>query len=354
MRSLLFPFFRLSAIVFLRAIVLTTVWTTAGSLFSQNNQNAGANFQPVPVADQTFKLDGKSEFVYVFAEGDQVKLTVQELTGKSIKTVEFMQFPDYPIFRAYELDTALDKTILIQKTGVYLLRFQESGLSKKVCRFTLHRTPASAETARLNTRVDWDIWQNPNYTVRKRAIQVGKKPDVVSLGGQVTVAASKFYTKKPVNVYQFTLPPNTVRWAYRVSVGQATQEARRRDAEKLKTALQTGGAKIMGLQPETALAAFALGAALDLTVSTSGEDVEYAVVDYDNWTKFSDYKNYTAFMQQSGVSVDVQRRYAPLEGTYFFALKSDNWVDNINVSIDIEAVTEVPVYETEIYLEPVK
>lgn len=342
MRSLLFPFFRLSALIL----------SAAGPLFSQ--PSAGATFQALPVADQTFKLDGKSEFLYVFAEGDQVKLTVQELTGKSIKTIEFHQFPDYPIFRAYELDTALDKTIHIPKTGVYLLRFQESGLSKKVCRFTLHRTPASAETARLNTRVDWDIWANPNFAVRKRAVQVGKKPEVVSLGGQVTVAASKFYMKKPVNVYQFTLPPNTIRWAYRVSVGQATQDARRRDADQLKNALQGGAAKIMGLQPETALAAFALGAALDLTVSTSGEDVEYAIVDYDNWTKFSEYKEYTSFMQQSGVSVDVQRRYSPLQGTYFFALKSDNLVDNIDVHIDIEAVTEVPVYETEIYLEPMK
>ncbi len=307
---------------------------------------------PIPVADQTFKLDGKSEFVYAFAEGDQVLLKVQELTGKKIKTVEFMQFPDYPIFRDYEVDSVLEKTILIPKTGAYLLRFQEAGLSKKVCRFTLHRVPANSETARLNTRVGWNIWENPNYNVRKRAVQTGKKTDVSSLGGQVTVGASKFYMKKPVNVYQFTLPANTVQWAYRVSVGQATQEARRRDADKLKAALQTGAVKLMSLQPETALAAFALGAAIDMTVSTAGEDVEYAVVDYANWIKFSEYKEYSAFMQQSGVSVDVQRRYSPLAGTYYFAFKSDNWVDDINVSIDIEAVTETPIFETETYLEP--
>ena len=331
----------------LPAIVLTT----AGSLFSQN---AGAGFQPVPVADQTFKLDGTNEFLYAFAEGDQVQLKAQELTGKSIKSVEFLYFPDHYVFRAYELDTALNQPIFIQKTGVYLLRFEEKGLSKKVCRFTLHRTPATAETTRFDTRVSWDIRENAQYAVRKRAVQTGKKTEVVSLGGQVTVAASKFYTKKPVNVYQFTLPLNTVRWAYRVSVGQSTQEARRRDAEKLKSSMQTGAVKIMGVQPQTALAAFALGAALDLTVSTAGEDVEYAVVDYDNWTKFSTYQEYSAFIQQSGVSVDVQRRYSPLEGTYYFALKSDNWVDDINVQIDIEAVTEVPVFETEVYLEAIK
>lgn len=323
-------------------------------LLAAQNTPAGAGGQPIAVADQTFKLNGTSDYVYAFAEGDQVQLTAEELTGKKIKAVEFMQYPDYHIFRAYELDSALIKTILIPKTGVYLLRFQEAGLSKKICRFTLHRTPASAETARFKTRVEWDITQMPDYSVRKRAVETSKKLEVISLGGQVTVQGSKLYLKKPVNAYQFTLPPNTVRWAYRVSVGQATTEARRRDADKLKSALQSGAVKIMGIQPETALAAFALGAAIDLTASTAGEDVEYAIVDYDNWTKFSDYKEYTAFMQQSGVSVDVQRRYAPLQGTFYFALKSDNWVDDINVNIDIEAVTEVPVFETEIYLEPVK
>jgi len=292
--------------------------------------------------------------VYAFAEGDQVQLMAEELTGREIKAVEFLQFPDYNLFRAYELDTVLKKTILIPKTGVYVLRFQETGLSKKVCRFTLHRTPAGAETARFQTRVAWDIRERPNYSVRKRAVETGKKLDVIPLGGQVTVLASKFYLKKPVNVYRFTLPPNTVRWAYRISVGQATADARRRDADKLKSVLQSGAVKIMGVQPETALAAFALGAAIDMTVSTAGEDVEYAIVDYDNWIKFSENKPYTAFMQQSGVSVDVQRRYSPLQGTYYFALKSDNWVDDINVQIDIEAVTEVPVFETETYLEPVR
>ena len=315
---------------------------------------AATSLQPLPVADQTFKLSGTTEYVYAFAEGDQVQLMAEELTGKEIKAVEFMQFPDYNIFRAYELDTVLKKTILIPKTGVYMLRFQEKGLSKKVCRFTLHRTPAGAETARFQTRVEWDIRETPNYSVRKRAVETGKKLDVIPLGGQVTVLASKFYLKKPVNVYRFTLPPNTVRWAYRISVGQATADARRRDADKLKSVLQSGAVKIMGVQPETALAAFALGAAIDMTVSTAGEDVEYAIVDYDNWTKFSENKPYTAFMQQSGVSVDVQRRYSTHQGTYCFALKSDNWVDDINVQIDMEAVTEVPVFETETYLEPVR
>ena len=324
-------------------------WAAQTAIFAQDAAPA-----PLFVADQTFQLDGATEFNYAFAEGDEVLLHVQELTGKKIRSIELVQWPDNFLFRAYDLDSVLNKPLRIPQTGVYQLRFREAGLSKKVCRFSLHRSPGSPEAARLDTRVGWDLTQMPQFRVGKRTVPAGKKLEMVSLGGQVTVAASKFYTKKPVNAYQFTLPPNTQRWAYRISVGQAAAEARRQDSEKLKLALQTGGVKLMGIQPETALAAFALGAALDMTVSTAGEDVSYALTDYDNWIKFSKNEEYQAFMQQMGLSVDAQRRYAPLDGTYFFALRSDNWVDDINVTIEIEAVTELQLFETEVYLEPVR
>lgn len=310
--------------------------------------------KPIAVADQTFRLDGKSEYIFAFAEGDDIQLFVQELTGKKIKSVEFWQYPEHLIFRAYELDSVLNKSFAIPKTGIYMLRFQEAGLSKKVCRFTLHRVPFSPETARFNTYVPWDINAYPEFRVVKRSVQAGFKTEMVSLSGQVTVMASKFYLKKPVNAWQFTLPPNTRQWAYRISVGQAVNDARQKDAQKLSQAFQMGSAKLLGIEPQTALAAFALGMAIDMTVSKSGEDVDYAITDWDNWQKFSTGQEYKAFMQQSTMSVDVQRRYTPLEGTYWFALRSDNWVDDINVSIEIEAVTEVPLFETELSLEPVK
>ena len=307
------------------------------------------------VADQTFRLDGASEHVYAFAEGDQLELRVEELTGKKIKSIEFSQYPESNLlFRAYELDSILTKTITIPKTGIYLLRFQETGLNKKVCRFTLQRHAASAETSRFESHLNWDVKASPAFRIGKKSVQTGKKTEMVSLGGQATVSSSKFYLKKPVNAYQFTLPPNTRQWAYRIAVGQAAQEARQQDAQKLKQAFQGGAAKLLGVEPETALAAFALGMAIDLSTSKAGEDVDYAVVDWDNWQHFSKGENYTAFMQQTGISVDAQRRFAPLEGTYFFALRSDNWVDDITVNIDIEAVVETPIFETQIFLEPEK
>lgn len=137
-------------------------------------QSSAQNTQDV--ADQTFKLNGKTQYVYAFAEGDVLDLMVQELTGKELKSIEFLQFPDHMIFRAYELDSVLTKSLVIPQTGIYLIRFQEVGMSKKVCRFTLHRTPASMETARFNTTVPWDIDEYPDFQVIKKVCNRVLKP----------------------------------------------------------------------------------------------------------------------------------------------------------------------------------
>lgn len=308
----------------------------------------------VPVADQTFKLDGTHEYAYALAAGDQLALHVQLLSGRRLKVVELIQWPDYPVFRSYELDTALDKTIIIPQTGIYVLRLQETGMGKKVCRFTLYRAPGSPETARIDTRVTWDLKQYPEYQIATRQVPTGKKTDVVSLGGQVTVGSNNFGTQKGMNAYQFTLPHNTVRWAFRIAVGQAAIEARRKDAEKLTGALKNSAIRMLGVEPETALAAFALGMAVDMTVSSAGEDVDYALLSAENLPKFYAGQSYDTFLFQSGISVDAQRRSSPLEGSWFFALRSDNWMRDIDVQIDIEAVTETQLYTEETYLLPVK
>ena len=308
---------------------------------------------PVSVADQTFKMDGEHLYTYAFAQGDQVDLHMELLMGRQVKNVEFSQHNGPMLFSTYALDSFLDKTILIPQTGVYLLRIQERGMGKKVCRFTLHRRAAGPLTERMDTRVNWNISQYPQYRERRRMIPTGKKTDVSSLGGKVTVSASKLGLKSPVSAYSFSLPPYTVQWAYRISVGQALMEARQKDADQLTSAINSGAAKMLPVAPETALAAFALGMAIDLTVPKAGEDVEYALLSAENLPKFKNREPYNAFIWQGDISVDVQRRYSPLDGSYFFAFRSDNWMDDITINIDIEAVTETPIYAEEIYLEAI-
>lgn len=309
--------------------------------------------KPIAVADQTFKMDGEHLYAFAFAQGDQVDLHMELLMGRQVRNVEFLQHNGPMLFSTYALDSAMDKTILIPQTGVYLLRIEERGMGKKVCRFTLHRQAAGPLTERMDTRVNWDIRQYPQYREKRRLIPTGKKTGISTLGGQITVGASKMGLKSPVSAYSFTLPPRTVQWAYRISVGQALMQSRQKDADQLTSALNSGAAKVLPVAPPTALAAFALGMAVDLTVPKASEDVEYALLSPENLPKFNNREPYQAFIWQGDISTDVQRRFSPLEGTYYFAFRSDNWMDDITVNIDIEAVTETPIFAEEIYLEAV-
>ncbi len=299
-------------------------------------------------------MDDDHVFHYAFAKDDEVILRIELLVGRQVRQVEFAQLNGPLLFSTYALDTSLQRSIRIPQTGIYRLVVRERGMGKKVCRVLIHRIPATPLTERFDTRVTWDVNQYPYFQEQKRRVLISKQTEVISLGGQVNVRASKMWTQKPMGTYQFTLPPHTVRWAYRITVGQLTAEARRKDAEALKNLLQSGAAKMLAVAPQSALAAFALGMAVDLTVPATGDAVNYALLSRENAEKFLKGEKYQAFIYQENISVDVQRRYTPLEGSWIFAFRNDNWVNDITIQLDIEAVTEVPVYAEETYLEPLK
>jgi hypothetical protein len=306
---------------------------------------------PIMVADQTFKVEDTHQFAYALAEGDVAKLHIQLIAGRGLRSVEFIEWPGTVLFRAHQLDTNQTKEIMIPRTGVYVLRITEAGLGKKICRFVLQRTPANAGSRRMDTRVGWDLAKQSEWQVQQRPIQTGKTTAMVRNSGQVTVPAGKMGLTNSRTAWFFTLPPNTTQWAYRVSVGQSAANARRADAQKFSELTKSGAMKMMAVQPETALAAFALGMAVEMTVSTAGEDVEYILADAVNTQRYLNAQTtYDAFIWQGAVNVDVQRRYTPLSGTFALAFRNNNWVDDISVEVDIEAVTETPVIEMETYL----
>lgn len=307
------------------------------------------------VADQTAMLDGIGEYAYGFAEGDQILIEIWPVNGKKIRSAALTAPSAQTLFEAREFDTLTLGVALAPTFGVYRLRLEEKGASKKICRFVLRRIPRSEATRLFNTRIDWNYALYPDCQVRKRSVVVGHKTELVQIGGQATVPAGKFGVKKPVNAYRFSLPPHTQRWAYRISVGQAGAEARAQDAQKFSSLLKTGALKALTVQPETALAAFAMGVAIDLTVkSSAGDDVSYALVDEANLSLFYEEKPHKAQMSQSRIAVDAQRRYAPTEGVWYFAFRNANWINDLSVQVEIEAVVETPVYGVESWLEPLK
>ena len=61
--------------------------------------------QPVDVADLTLKIKANSseEFVYGFAEGDQIIFSFSEVDGKELKEVEVSEYPETSKFMGYEV-----------------------------------------------------------------------------------------------------------------------------------------------------------------------------------------------------------------------------------------------------------
>lgn len=307
----------------------------------------------VLVADQTFKVEGVHEYYYAFAEGDLIELEVGLLAGNRLKKVAFLALPDLVIYSNYDLDTVVVVRVRASFTGVYLLRITEQGIGKKVCHFAIHRTALGPSTAKMDTRVSWDIKNQGQWTVEKRHLEAGKKAESFSLSGRVAVPAVKIGLVSNRVAYRFELPPNTTRWAYRVGVSQLAKESQRKDAEAFADLTKKGAMKLMAFQPQTALAAYAMGVAIQVTTSTSGEDIEYALVDAANLERFMRGENqYDAYIWQGSVSVDAQRRQQPLAGGYAFVLKNNNLIDNVDVMVEIEAIIETPVFEEEIFLAP--
>jgi hypothetical protein len=114
-----------------------------------------------------------------------------------------------------------------------------------------------------------------------------------------------------------------------------------------------GAMKLVAFQPQTALAAYAMGMAVQLTTSTAGEDIEYALVDAGNLQRFMQGADqYDAYIWQGSVSVDAQRRQHPLGGAYAFALKNNNLLESVEVLVEIEAIVETLIFEDEFYLTP--
>jgi hypothetical protein len=309
--------------------------------------------EPILVADHTFKVEGVHEYFYAFAEGDQLDLEVGLVVGNRLKKVELIAWPDRVVYSGYDVDTIITKRLAIPHTGVYLWRVTEQGIGKKVCRFTIYRTAAGPATVKMDTRVGWDIRTRGQWIVERRRVETGKKTESYSVSGQVSVPGSKIGLGVNRMSYRFELPANTIQWAYRIGVSQVASEARRKDAEMLAELSKKGAMKIAAFQPQTALASYAMGVAMQLTTSTSGEDIEYALVDLPNLQRFMQGEDqYDAFIWQGSVSVDAQRRQQPLAGTYAFALKNNNVLEGVEVMVEIEAILETPILEDELYLVP--
>jgi hypothetical protein len=183
-----------------------------------------AQVEPVDITESTFKLSGLSsqEMYFGLATGDQIIVNFQELEGKEVKEIELSEYPKTSKFMEYRTTKITNKTLIINNTGVFVLKFKNSALSKRVCRIKIQRIPQSIDTRNFNTNVYWRTETNTTYADQVERYLVSKQyvpKKVVSLtefyinsGSNSTFKGGKSRVTFPV-----LLPPNTVQWYYEFS-----------------------------------------------------------------------------------------------------------------------------------------
>src|SRR5688500_19757097 len=100
-------------------------------------QSSIAQLKPIDVAETTLKIArfGEEIFYYGFAEGDKMIFSFEEANGKELKEIEIIELPSSSRFTDYKTSSIKNKTIIINRTGIYKFRFANAAVAGRVSRF---------------------------------------------------------------------------------------------------------------------------------------------------------------------------------------------------------------------------
>jgi hypothetical protein len=289
----------------------------------------------IEVADFTLKVSAldKEIFYYGFAAGDQLIFNFQEVDGKELKEIEITELPSSTKFMDYKTKMINDKIINVSRTGIYKFRFYNSALAKRICKVKIHRIPVSEKTKKFNSTVYWrDVYDTSYNKYQENYIE--RTDTVISnLDERVVKVHSILNPEGNKTSFNFSLPLNTIYWSYYIGVDQAGQEAYESAAKKLSEASPIVS-KIPGYGP---LAALALGSASYISKLSSGEDIDFYLVDGKNENLFLSNNRFDA-LQKGKVINASGRMTSPLTGTYYFCFYNDNSARGVSVTVNITAI----------------
>jgi hypothetical protein len=113
--------------------------------------------EAIDVTDQTLKIGGlkEEELYFGFAAGDKIIFNFKEVNNKELKELEITEYPLSSKFSDFRTARVENKTIAVNKEGVYVFRFKNGAITGRVCKIQIQRVPAGAETKNFNTSVTW-------------------------------------------------------------------------------------------------------------------------------------------------------------------------------------------------------
>jgi len=286
------------------------------------------------VADLSFSISPGEErnFYYKFPEGDTIIFNAWVIEGNDISEVSISKWAGKVIFNAYAIPKIENKTIFIEKKGVYEFSFTNSSLiHSKSYRFTLHRIPTKEKFLNFDTSVEWDILYETTYvsTVESSFVREDTVYEEI-VNTQTKISAGSTSTLK------ISLPKNTSYWVYWIGVGKEAAEGLQKIASYLPEA-----ATLLGVTDP--VVAFALGFIPELFTLNKGYDINY----------YFTISQTSYFKKGDRVITDYAKMEYPLEGTFYLVLdNSYSFLTPKTVTVKVVAIKIIPKYEIQKVLKP--
>lgn len=296
----------------------------------------------VDVADITLKVGAlaNEELMYGFAEGDKVIFSMTEQDGKELKEVTISEYPTNVKYQNRAVSKIENKTINVVRKGVFVFSFYNSNMKGRVINVIIKRIPASPETLNFNTKVGWHNVLDTTYKAEQNQYLVKSDTSFVDVINTNAIVHSSLNSNGNRSNLSFTIPSNTVSWAYWIGVGQESKKAYQKDMQAMSS---IGSNFVGGINP---LAGVLLGVLPSLTKSNTGENVHYYVIaDYDNAVKFMSGQQ---FLQLK--NADVVNDYGIMRGLtnqkLYIGMYNDNATREIEVNVKITAMLVKNQYQT--------
>ena len=294
---------------------------------------------PVDVADNTLKVNGKSEevFYYGFSAGDELVFSFKEVHGWSLKELEISELPMSVKFMDYKVRKIQEKRIYISRTGIYKFRLVNPESSARICKIKIQRIPAGPATQDFNSSVYWHTVQDTTYVPTQEKYSMKRDTSAQTLVERVTKIGTTnlFYGKLNSDLIDFTLPVGTVSWSYYIGVGTEGQKAFVKAKRGFINTAASVASHIPGYGTMAALAMYGINA---FSMIQGEDNVKFWFIDDEiNASMFKARKKFKCF-KQGDVLNDAAQQKKPLKGKIYLGLVNDNSFEPINVTVSVTAI----------------
>jgi hypothetical protein len=294
---------------------------------------------PVNVAENTLKVNGKSEevFYYGFAAGDELVFSFKGVHGGSLKELEISELPSSTKFMGYKVRKIENKTIHILRTGIYKFRFSNTENTPRICRIKIDRIPAGRGTQDFNSSVYWHTVQDTSYIPTQEKYLMKKDTIAQTLVERNTIVSSSnlISGRSKTDLIDFTLPKGTVSWSYYIGVGS---EGRKEFVKAKRGFLNSAASVASHIPGYGTMAALALYGINAFSLIQGEDNVKFWLMENEvDASLFKFGKKFNSF-KQGDVLNDAAQLKKPLTGKIYLGLLNDNLIESINVTISATAI----------------